>query len=1754
MNNYGSSPPRFWRAQESRASNVEPARRRSSFSISPPPMRRSYNDRVFYEAPQDPATRTNEHRIASDIYRPGSESYRYAGDSYRPSNFSHKRTQSWDFNRPSTNDGWPEQYKASSMTRRSLPSHNAVDDNTVPHGNLALSWEKWDDSAQRPGLKRATTTVTSPTIATQFDDDPFFAKVPKGPAAFQASNGVLPNIPRGPASRNFADTARMRRTSGLSWPFHEVGLEEGREPSDDARSSPHLLVTLHDLLKERNAWWQLSLLINFHNFLMASRHHVGPITKYYLNPETVYVFSDQTVLENVDRVCRKELLFRQYRMDTNHPEMPLHHITPMKDSTSRSWQQEKTKDSRRVSSLTLPPTQEERNWQYDHLDTSNSEQLFSTTPPYSPTAPTLNLIFGTSSHKIPKVALSSSDFGSYDKFIPSPPNPASEISSMRSIKELQCAKCKSAATGVDPLIRCSRCKRKYHDSCRNLMNLSTTQGSIWNCQHCATKHSRKTNNSDRPSNLIDKIPNGALTRSSPTGSVSALSANGTPSTFNETRNNLIPTPGGNAFAAPPNQPRDLQVDLNAHNDQRPPVFVAPPHGIEGYGEDSDISMDMSETSEQLATLTSPQRLVTSTPSIKMLGSCLEEQGELVHTKGKTKAIQVPPDTSTLPPLGPGNLDIYTQSLYHDRHPTVQALVHDPLLNDRFDMVLQSFYYTDYELEVKDSREDRALAVYYFEKISTKDPALSPWNFVKPQYNPEVWDLKLLSALAELVSCFSDTWTGTLDKDRMLIHLKQFFLSKEGNEASSSAVQASFLTASDVEQVILAEFARMKQEDQSLPMQETKSEPQGRLTIRKCDICKTKQLFGVASACVSCLERHRQQSDVILAPQSSSTITAPEDYKHAQTDTLKWMFKKDPHRGQIRKVVTKRQTHDRGGNDGGARLDPSFSQEHITGNGSVVLSGPAEASINTFTSTATATIVNATLDSVTYVSPYANNPAGESQLYLAAVSPNTAASTDQVQNQVEVSDKPSQTRTARFPCADSAMGIVEPALYSDPLLRVQVQSRLDSLFEGADYDVLSIPPDKLQETAEAVSWLERQQLIQNERLSVRDNIGTRDDSSIDYSTPCNGKDAIQSYQEYGATPVQLFDAETLKTDTRLSSPDISLMGRQNDGGASYCSARVSLEEEPPKPFATVHTPLETTVEEVDKDAIPDNATNSTPPLPGIPPENTVQVKIRLGRIKRSVSMNSDSNLTDIRELGAAMRTPDEAAIARRTTSAKQPTNSSWLPSYRTLVSLALNRDPKKKTAREIADWIIQNVPNALSVREESVWVSSVSAVCSMACSSSRPYLRKLETSGPNRRCTYYLNNPVNLALYEAQFRQNIGPNPGADVPPDLSPFHRSTSSVFAEKKQTPKGIKRSADDTPSEKRQRPKKKARKMAVSEPSMKNLLIASSTAGASPKDGLIFDNPSQSQADSRLEARSIADSDQIPAEMMITTLAQSGLNVSRSKTGAAWFGLPTSPGPIDDDTEMPDPSPISDDDEEQMSDVDVVPTTQQGKHAKEWEDPLDVLFEPMRQDEIELLDFLKTDPVMSKPNYTIKDLFAVHPELRPKPQPESDSVPEKPRRLRRKEIIGTPYRNPAREYFIISERIQDSMQAETVPNNFTPTKRTRPSPSKKSRYEWDLHAHNTNLSETDLYDSISQSARIKCSSLEEAAGIPRIAVMDLDARGNLIFRDGEQIVSRIQYSAGLVQLLTSCRKLEFAEGNKLSLRLAHHHQINGVTYWDLH
>jgi hypothetical protein len=1448
------------------------------------------------------------------------------------------------------------------MIGRPLPFHNGVDGNDDRHANLAPSMEKWDDSARRPGLAAVMHTVIPSTNPNQYEDDPFFARVPKGPAALQAPNRLPLSTPRGPASKGFADTARGRRASGPTWPFNDVELEDGREPSETAKNSPHLLVTLHDLLKDRPAWWQLTLLINFHNFLMSSRHCVGPITKYYLSPESVYVFSDWAVLENVDLVCRKELLFRQYRMDTERPEKPLRDITPMKDSSSRSWKQEKTPDSTHVSSLTPPPPSapEERSWLSNLLNPSESDQPFSTTPPYSPTAPTLTLISEIASRKASEITPFGSDFVTYDMSALSPPNPASEISSIRSIKELQCAKCKGAATGVDPFVRCSRCKRRYHDSCRNLMNLSTTQGSIWNCQRCATKHLGKILKSDKPSNLLDKTLNGALTRPSPAGSVSATSVNGNPSTLNGFTNKPTPTARGSNFTAPRSQPMDIKVDLNEGNSQRP----------SSLGGDSDICKDLSEADGDLAALTSTQMFVTNDPPTEMPAGGFRMQGGQLQSKENAKVTQIPLDASNLPSPNFGHRDLSTKPPDHDRHPSVRTLVDDPLLNDKFDMVLDSFDFADLKLDVEDNREDHALAVYYFEKIATKDPALSPWNFVSSQYNPKVWDLKLLGALAELVGCFSDACTEALDTDRMLVHLSQYLRSREGNEETSSTVQTSFLTASDVLRVISAENMRKKEQDEGSAMQSPKTEPQGRLTIRKCVICKTKQLIGAASACSSCSQQDRQQSEVVPSLQPSSTATAPEEHKRAQSDALEWMFKKNPHRDQIRKVVTKRQNHDKGGDDGNSQSAPSSDHAVINRDGSIIRPGPIKDNINTISPPATASVVNAQVDSVTYVSPYANNSSGEMQLHLATLSPIRASSIDQQRDQVEASSNPLQAEIPRFT----------------------------------------------------------------------------------------------------TTPIAL------------------------------------------KPR----------VEDDDEDILPDNGVNPTPSTPDNFQGSISPLKARVNHIKRGVPSTTARSLTNPSDLVVAVEAPDEAAIAAKTPSASQVTNSPWRPSYRTLISLALNREPKRKTAREIADWIIQNIPDALSVREESVWVSSVSAVCSMACSSSRPYLRKLETPGPTRRCTYHLNTGFDLELYESQFRQNIKPNSGGDIIAGILSPQRTTSSLSMETQKTPKGIKRPADNSESQENQRPRRKARRSSASASAMKKSLSIRPIAGvgAGFRTELMVKSPSQSQLDERPGTRLIINIGQSTVETTPST-ERSSSNVPGSKTGAAdhagLFKLSTSPGLTDEDTDMPDRLPFSDDEEGQMSDVDVVPIDQEDMHAKEWEDPLDVLFEPMRQDELDLLSFLKTDPVMAKPNYGIKDLFAVHPELRPKPEAEFDGVPEKPRRLRRKEIIGTPYRNPAREFFVVTERTYDPLEEEASSEQMSPPKRTRPSPSKKSRYEWDLHAHNTNLSEADLYDSISSSARIKCSSLEEAAEIPRIAVMDLDAKGNLIFRDGEQIVSRIGYTARL-------------------------------------
>lgn len=55
----------------------------------------------------------------------------------------------------------------------------------------------------------------------------------------------------------------------------------------------------------------------------------------------------------------------------------------------------------------------------------------------------------------------------------------SEASSARMTSVRHCAKCKNPANGINPFVICSCCKERYHDSCKNLMNLPAVEEYVY---------------------------------------------------------------------------------------------------------------------------------------------------------------------------------------------------------------------------------------------------------------------------------------------------------------------------------------------------------------------------------------------------------------------------------------------------------------------------------------------------------------------------------------------------------------------------------------------------------------------------------------------------------------------------------------------------------------------------------------------------------------------------------------------------------------------------------------------------------------------------------------------------------------------------------------------------------------------------------------------------------------------------------------------------------------------------------------------------------------------------------------------------------------------------------------------------------------------------------------------------------------------------------------------------------------------------
>jgi hypothetical protein len=466
--------PRYGRLEHDKNANTVPDRHRAPLSITTPPFHRSCSD-------QELQGTLLEAHPKYDSYRPRNHSYISASDSYRPGN---NRKLSSDIYRPSghiertTHGDTQPSFSRSLSTSHNVDLHEAQS-KTFPQ---SLTQRQTDGIARGSDFAANIDTANPLQSSTHPAESPFdFSKVPRGPALMTFKGPTLKGLVRNPRATR-------------DWKPLGVDIEEGSEPSEAAKRSPYIFVTLYDMIHDRSVSWTISLLENFHNYLTSPKVRVGLITKYFVSPRRVFVFAELQVLEKVDAACKKELLFSQYQMESSRPKECPTEADLQNGNLSYSLGREKMQDGAQAPMPTARAFEERDSQRTSHdssfplpglLSGVTLRQYPSTTPPYLPThtlseRETQPLTVRDVPNTVSVVDITHADFRSnHDMCSSSSPHPDSEISSIRSInsmREHQCAQCKNAATGIDPVVRCSRCKRKYHDSCRNLMKGSSVKG------------------------------------------------------------------------------------------------------------------------------------------------------------------------------------------------------------------------------------------------------------------------------------------------------------------------------------------------------------------------------------------------------------------------------------------------------------------------------------------------------------------------------------------------------------------------------------------------------------------------------------------------------------------------------------------------------------------------------------------------------------------------------------------------------------------------------------------------------------------------------------------------------------------------------------------------------------------------------------------------------------------------------------------------------------------------------------------------------------------------------------------------------------------------------------------------------------------------------------------------------------------------------------------------------------------------------
>ncbi|KAF2430707.1 hypothetical protein EJ08DRAFT_697185 [Tothia fuscella] len=286
----------------------------------------------------------------------------------------------------------------------------------------------------------------------------------------------------------------------------------------------------------------------------------------------------------------------------------------------------------------------------------------------------------------------------------SSPHPApSEVSSSRSTSDSQCAKCKGVATGLDPLVQCTRCGRKFHDTCCRNMG-EDIQHPGWQCKYCMNKQQNSS-----PGN-IQPGPN-------------AFSVAG----IDELRERDAPFLEESKRTQGRNARKDDQIKLKgfqARGELPPDATVEDMHA---WIEAGAIPYTKPENP-----LDSPLSLTSlSVKEPDPLGSIVE-LGDSLQTKREKAAQQNPP-----------------------RFPDDND---DRPLKERVASMLVEFQSQGYELELDTSDFAKAVECYGFIASQTDvnriDKTLRPWRMLQnEQLNPKVWGIDLITACADLVHDF-----------------------------------------------------------------------------------------------------------------------------------------------------------------------------------------------------------------------------------------------------------------------------------------------------------------------------------------------------------------------------------------------------------------------------------------------------------------------------------------------------------------------------------------------------------------------------------------------------------------------------------------------------------------------------------------------------------------------------------------------------------------------------------------------------------------------------------------------------------------------------------------------------------------------------------------------------------------------------------------------------------------------------------------